>query len=41
MNIWQEDIEKIPIVTPKFNEGLIKVIATNNREVDKMLMNNP
>lgn len=35
INLWQDNIEDIPIVTPKFNEGLIKAIATNNREADK------
>lgn len=35
MNLWQDDIEETPIVTPKFNEALIKTIATNNRDTDK------
>lgn len=35
LNLWQEDIENTPIITPKFKEGLIKAIATNNREVEK------
>lgn len=35
MNLWQEDVEKTPIVTPKFNEGLIKAVATNNRDADR------
>lgn len=35
INLWQEDVEKTPIVTPKFNEGLIKAVALNNRDTDK------
>lgn len=35
INLWQESIEDIPIVTPKFNEGLIKAVGTNNGDADK------
>lgn len=35
VNLWQESIEDIPIVTPKFNEALIKAVGTNNRSTDK------
>lgn len=32
INLWQEGVEDFPIVTPKFNEGLIKAITSNNRD---------
>lgn len=32
IGLWQDDIDEIPIVTPKFNEALIKAVATNNRD---------
>lgn len=35
LNLWQENVENIPIITPKFNEGLIKTVATNNRDLNK------
>lgn len=35
LNLWQDDIDKTPIVTPKFNEGLIKAVATKDRNADK------
>ena len=35
INLWQEDIEDYPIVTPKFNEGLIKAVGTNIRDDGK------
>lgn len=34
INLWQESIEDIPIVTPNFNESLIKAVGTNNRNAD-------
>lgn len=30
VNLWQENIEDYPIVTPKFREGLIRAVGTNN-----------
>ncbi len=35
INLWQESIEDTPIVTPKFNEGLIKAVGLNMRDTDK------
>ncbi|MBI2593691.1 hypothetical protein HYW44_03540 [Candidatus Daviesbacteria bacterium] len=35
INLWQENVEDIPIVTPKFNEGLIKTISINNQNLNK------
>ena len=32
VNLWQESIEDFPIVTPKFTEGLIKGVGTNDRD---------
>lgn len=41
VNLWQDSIEDIPIVTPKFNEALIKAVGTSNRNADNkyILMN--
>lgn len=35
INLWQEDIEDYPIVTPKFREALIKAIGNANRSSDR------
>lgn len=35
ISLWQDDVDKIPVITPKFKEGLIKVEAINNRSVEK------
>ncbi len=35
VNLWQEDIEDYPIVTPKFNQGLIKAVGNGNRSADR------
>lgn len=35
LNLWQEDIEDYPIVTPKFNEALIKATGNGNRNSDR------
>lgn len=35
INLWQQSIEDYPIVTPKFNEGLIKAVGNNNRSPDR------
>lgn len=35
INLWQDNIEEYPIVTPKFNEGLIKAVGNNNRDGDR------
>lgn len=35
VNLWQESIEDYPIVTPKFNEGLIKAVGNSNRNGDR------
>jgi hypothetical protein len=35
VNLWQDSIEDVPIVTPKFREGLIKAVGTNNRDSAK------
>lgn len=32
INLWQDSIDEIPIVTPKFNKSLIRAEATNNRD---------
>lgn len=34
LNLWQDDIDKTPIVTPDFKKGLIKATAINNRNAD-------
>lgn len=35
VNLWQENIEDYPIVTPKFKEGLIKAVGSKNANNDK------
>lgn len=35
ISLWQDNIDDIPIVTPKFKEGLIKTIATKNRDAEE------
>lgn len=35
INLWQDSIEDVPIVTPKFREGLIKTVGTSSRDADK------
>lgn len=35
VNLWQEDIEDYPIVTPKFREGLIKAVGSRSINSDK------
>lgn len=35
INLWQENIEDYPIVTPKFTEGLIRAVGTQIRNTDK------
>lgn len=35
ISLWQENIDDIPIVTPKFKEGLIITNATNNRDTER------
>ena len=35
INLWQESIEDIPIVTPKFNEALIKAVGTNINDANR------
>ncbi len=35
VNLWQDPVDEYPIVTPKFNEGLIKAVSDMNRNNDK------
>lgn len=35
VNLWQQDVEDYPIVTPQFKEGLIKAVGNNNRNSDR------
>lgn len=35
VNLWQENIDDYPIVTPKFNEALIRGVGNNNRNSDR------
>lgn len=35
LNLWQDDVDGVPIITPKFTEGLIKTAAINNRDAEK------
>lgn len=35
VNLWQDSIDEYPIVTPKFNEGLIKAVGNNNQNIDR------
>jgi len=34
INLWQQNVDDYPIVTPKFNEALIKAVGNNNRSTD-------
>lgn len=35
INLWQDSVDEYPIVTPKFNEGLIKAVGNNNQNTDR------
>jgi hypothetical protein len=35
VNIWQEDVDKIPMVTPTFSEALVRGVVTNFRDENK------
>jgi hypothetical protein len=32
VNLWQADVDEVPLVTPTFNEGLVKGMMTNQRD---------
>lgn len=35
LNLWQNSVDEFPVVTPNFNEGLIKAVGNNNQNTDR------